>query len=224
MSLEAAIYYQEDCSVLDTPSLEQLLREEERRTYDTFSREVRRRSFVTGRYCAKKAISLLCETNDLSKIAITTGAFNQPVVVCPHEEKLGVSISHCGHSAIAICFPEASPMGIDLEICDKERSKIVSEQLTEKERTMSSGVAVDPLLFSLICWTAKESLSKALRTGLTTPLALFELRRLEAVKGEFAGSFVNFIQYRSVSRVLRERVVSFVLPRTFTSTIAFIEG
>lgn len=92
--------------------------------------------------------------------------FDFPVIIHPNIHNTNVSIAHTNHSAVAVAFPETHPVGIDIEdICD-ERSQTISTQLTDSEKSLRTNLSISEALFNTILWTAKESLSKVLKTGL----------------------------------------------------------
>jgi 4'-phosphopantetheinyl transferase len=204
----------ENCSNLKIQQVESALHTAEYQRYDSFTSDVRKVSFLLGRYCAKKAIASLCKIHSLSQIYIDSGIFNQPVIKLPNLPNMRVSISHDGVSAVALAFPEEHPMGIDIESIDEDKCSEVSAYFTVHEKTLYQGINNSKIEIDTILWTAKESLSKALTTGLTTGLEIMELGTLEKVNQRyFVGTFTHFFQYQTISIIHGGKVITLLLPR-----------
>ena len=186
----------------------------ERRTFDAFEYERRRTSYLLGRCAAKAALSALAapvgvEAHTLDVVA---GCFQQPVIRGAWPLPLGVSISHAMTVAYAVAFPDEHPMAIDVEEIDAARAEVMKTQLTPREidalRTLGDSVTL-----TVVAWTAKEALSKALRCGMTVPFDLLEVHQLCGESDTFTGTFPSFAQYRFESRVRDGAVVTLVLPK-----------
>jgi 4'-phosphopantetheinyl transferase len=204
----------ENCSNLRLQQVESALHTIEYQRYESFKSDVRKVSFLLGRYCAKKAIASLYNIQSLNQIHIDSGIFNQPVIKSPNIPNMRVSISHDGVSAVALAFPEEHPMGIDIERIDEGKSSEISSYLTTHEKTLYQGLNNSETEIDTIMWTAKESLSKALKTGLTTGLEILELESLELVNQTyFRGTFTNFFQYQTISMIHGDKVITLLLPR-----------
>jgi 4'-phosphopantetheinyl transferase len=205
----------ENCSKLRLQQVESALHTIEYQRYESFSSNIRKVSFLLGRYCAKKAIASLFNIHSLSQIYIDSGIFNQPVIkLPPNIPNMRVSISHDGVSAVALAFPEEHPMGIDIESIDEDKSSEISAHFTVHEKTLYHGINNSKTEIDTILWTAKESLSKALKTGLTTGLDIMELGTLEKVNQRyFRGTFTHFFQYQTISIIHGGKVITLLLPR-----------
>ncbi len=204
----------ENCSDLRLQQVESALHIIEHKRYESFRTDVRKVSFLLGRYCAKKAIASLYNIQSLNQIYIDSGIFNQPVIKLPNIPNMRVSISHDGVSAVALAFPEEHPMGIDIESIDGDKILEVSAHFTLHEKTLYQGLNHSKTEIDTILWTAKESLSKALKTGLTTGLEIMELGTLEMVNQRyFRGTFTHFFQYQTISVIHGDKVITLLLPR-----------
>ena len=63
-------------------------------------------------------------------------------------------------------------------------------------------------------WTIKECLTKILRCGITSPLAIFELNNITINQdSSFEASFVNFMQYKGFSFCNEKMAIGIVLPK-----------
>ncbi|MUL33895.1 4'-phosphopantetheinyl transferase family protein [Priestia megaterium] len=175
--------------------------------------EKRVKSYLAGRYAAKKAISSFVQEENLDQILIEQGIFHQPIIVYPNANNLQVSITHCDDLGAAIAFPEALPMGIDIERISIERKAILRSQMTEREKDIIKSFPYSEEVMLTLLWTAKESLSKILKTGLTIPLEILEVNMLEIKGNTVLGYFNNLFQYCVSSWVFDEYVCSIAYPK-----------
>ncbi len=192
------------------------LNEREDHYLKTLSYPQRQKSYLLGRFTAKHAVAALTGETDLKQIGITWGVFQQPVV----EHKVGniqVSIAHTDDCGIALAFPEAHPLGIDLEKATESRVEAIKGYLTAPERQESQKLNLSPKVSCIMLWTIKEALSKALKTGLMTDFRLYEVFKIEecmeAHQQWVECEFKNFAQYRAISWFFQDMVCSFVLPK-----------
>ena len=212
-NLKAAICFSQLPVSLPLDGLEAVLHPREDEYYSTLKYETRKRSYLIGRYAAKQAVAALVQEKDLQKILIEQGIFSQPVVRCGDEHNIQVSITHCEEIGAAIAFPEAHPMGIDLQEIDANRREVIESQATEDEKkiVMMLSRSYDTLLTLL--WTAKEALSKVLKTGMMSPFTIFEMSTVEIQDDFFVGYFQNFAQYKTLSFEIDHHVCSIVYPK-----------
>ncbi|SEW51893.1 4'-phosphopantetheinyl transferase family protein [Chitinophaga arvensicola] len=156
--------------------------------------------YLSGRLAAKLAASHFTQV-PAAEICIRTGVFGQPLLYCPGHSNIQVSIAHSGSHAIAVVFPEGHPMGVDIE--DTRNARLLSP-LTPAEATL----AADPLLL----WTAREALSKVLKTGLTIDLELLAVAAVSFESGFLIVTFAHFPQYKAISWMAGPMACSLVLP------------
>ncbi|MCP3773851.1 4'-phosphopantetheinyl transferase superfamily protein [Paenibacillus sp. MZ04-78.2] len=162
---------------------------------------IRKHSFMLGRYCAKQAISAYTRMAEpqLGQLWVQQGVFQQPVIMLPRTEPLQITITHCDHIAAAIAFPEAHPVGIDLEKIDGANVSAIESRMTANEKQMIADTSLDYEAALTMLWTSKESLSKILKTGLMTPLSVYEIDHMDIKQDCMVTSYTNFAQYSSVS-------------------------
>lgn len=227
-----------------------LLSESELHYFSFFKSERRKQSYLMGRLCAKQAcLNLVSIEKDclFSSIEIKKGVFNFPVVVHPLLPNIQVSISHVNGSACAIAFSERHPMSIDVELLDDKRCRTMEKKLEDGELDCRESFfsadhhrvsryiktrAEFNSYFNLVNWTAKESLSKVLRTGLMCPTHLYEVTSCKVLLKEdfieiydafdleergfvFVSLFKHFSQYKVISflDIKLGQVISICLPR-----------
>ncbi len=192
-----------------------ILRPEEKLQLQAYSYKRRKESYYYGRISGKIAVSSFLNLN-FQDFYIDKGIFTQPVVCCLKHSNCQVSISHTDRASAAIAFDEKHPMGIDIETIDSKNSIMVRDHLTSGESDLCSTDNA-PLIF----WTAKEALSKVLRTGLTIPLELFEINSFNLKDTVYLITFKNFSQYKVCSFFYRDNIVSIAYPSS--SHISFNE-
>mgnify|MGYP001009829246 CR=1 FL=1 len=184
---------------------------EERKYFNTLSFEKRINSYLLGRYVAKRAVAALISEDNLSLIVIQQGIFSQPVAA--NGKNIQVSISHCNNLGTAVAFPETHPMGIDLEEINESRRSILETQITKFEKELANFIPTTYDLWLTLLWTAKEALSKVLRTGLTTPFEIYEIQKYELYDNYIVCYFKNFSQYKSLSFNVHNNICSLVYPK-----------
>lgn len=125
----------------------------------------------------------------------------------PAVSEMSFSITHSGRTAVALGFEDES-CGVDLELGADERHSI---RVTRKFVSPTESKRLDEERLSpWALWCAKESLGKAMGTGLKAPLSQYELRQLELG----VMSFGRFPGYRSAAWDLRrggERSIHFAI-------------
>ena len=185
--------------------------------------ERRVKSYLTGRYVAKRAVSFLVGEDSLERICIEQGIFHHPVVNVPNTTNVQVSITHCDDLAAAIAFSEELPMGIDIERISADRNKVLETQMTLKESSLLSSLPYFYETILTLFWTAKEALSKILKTGLTTSFHIYEISQVEARDGVVYSLFENFPQYRTASFILGDYVCSITYPKKTEWSVAVVK-
>ena len=124
---------------------------------------------------------------------------------------LAVSLSHVNGRGVAIAFPADAQIGLDLELIDPKRAETVRKgvPLSAAEERWLKTISLPDATALLLLWTARESLGKALGTGLACKWETLALREIEpAGDGVFAGRFLHQPQFRCVSWVGPDAVMS----------------
>lgn len=201
-------------------SVWELLHPEEKRHYHQLKYDRQKRAYLLGRVAAKRAIRALAPRVASSDIFIDAGVFGFPVVRSRSLENVQVSISHTDEVGLALAYPEAHPLGIDTERIDAERSASVESVLDEQEHLLLRGLPLPHPVGLTLLWTAKESLTKVLRTGLTLDLKLAAVKSLVRTDHVWVSHFGNFGQYKSLSLITSDRVCSVVLPEKTSIDLA----
>ena len=207
------------------PDMEQVLHPLELAYGSSLIYEKRQHDYFIGRYAAKVAINTFDPSLAMNDVNVGQGVFQQPIVSHPNASQIGVSISHSGELAVAVAFEEGHPMGVDIEHVPGLLLDTVLEQLTDFERRLLWSWPWNKRDSAAALWASKEALSKVLKTGLTTPLYIFEIEEARFEKGQHGimliCTFRNFFQYQAVVFKWGDYMCSLCYPRK--SKISFIE-
>ena len=181
---------------------------EEQIYFKTLKHEKRQLSYLLGRYCAKQALATYTKYPVSADWHIAPGIFNQPVIVAnPTNLNLSLSLSHSYNYGAALVFPTTYPMAVDLEIIDVQRQKIIHAKCSPRERELVNS----PSEYFLL-WTAKEVLAKVLKTGLGASFKIYEVAEVKDCGQYYESDYVYFSQYRCISWVWGEVLISMVKP------------
>lgn len=197
--------------VMDCEWLVQYLHTKERNYYNALKFEKRIRSYLLGRFVAKQAVAALTGEEDLTNIFIQSGIFTQPIVVS-NKQNIQVSITHCDNFGAALAFPEAHPMGIDFQKISHDKRDVLERQISEAEKEQISSSSFSYVAGLTLLWTAKEALSKVLKTGLMTPFKVFEISKIEIHNDYAMCYYKNFTQYKVISFIIHKYMCSMVYP------------
>jgi 4'-phosphopantetheinyl transferase len=201
----------------ELPALEKnisaFLQENEIENYQQYTHQRRQQSFLLGRFSAKLAIHTWLGV-PCTAVQLTTGVFKQPIVLLNNELKPQVSISHGDDYGAAIAFSELHPMGIDIEKIAAEKIQVIQTQLTLAEIALINQFE-DNLLAPLttLLWSAKEALSKTLRSGMMAPFSIYEIKNIMKQENYWEGEFKNFYQYKFLGIQSKTLILVFVLPK-----------
>lgn len=204
-------------------SMEKFLHEDEYEYFKTLKYKRRINSFLLGRYSAKRAISALAGEENLKKILIKNGVFNQPVVICETGSNIQVSLTHCDDFAVAVAFNDMLILGIDIEKTNQRINAGVEAELTQYEKELAYSVSYSYEIFLLMIWTMKEALSKVLKTGLTIPLNILEVKNIERQDGYFVSTYTNFFQYKAITFIVEDYVYSLTYPKSIEIDVSRIK-
>lgn len=199
-----------------------ILKPAENEYYQQLRVENRKASYLSGRLSGRIAASILLEPQAMRSLYIDTGVFHYPVLKTTSSHNVQLSISHTDSISVALAFPEEHPMGIDIEKKDNGKMAGVRLCLTEKEQSFANESGWDEVTTAFVIWTAKEALSKVIKTGLTLDFRLLEIKSLELNDQSCTCNFVHFIQYKAISFICSDHICSIVLPaNTSPDTSAF---
>lgn len=174
----------------------------------------RKSSYLLGRISAKNALSKIIPTKAaMNSFKVGFGVFQFPVIEHLPCSGFQVSITHCDTIGISMAYPEAHPMGVDIEKINPEKVGSMINMFTKEEITLTNSFLNDKASGHTLLWTVKESLSKILKTGMMIDFKYLELDSLDYKNGLYIANFKNFPQYKSLSIVLNSYIVSITCPK-----------
>lgn len=185
----------------------------EKAIYQAYQHNRRKESYLLGRLSAKEAILPLTNISSPKSIWIDTGVFQFPVVKCPNMSNIQVSISHCDNIGFSIAYPEAHPMGIDIEKIQEDRKETVLSQLTKNEQSLLAQKYKNTIPYYTALFSLKEALSKVIRTGMMLDFKFLEVDNITINKQVLDCTFTHFGQYKGVAYSNGAYVFSIVLPK-----------
>jgi sugar-specific transcriptional regulator TrmB len=77
----------------------------------------------------------------------------------------------------------------------------------------------DGVLSKEVFFSAKESLSKILKTGLTSPLEIYEISKVDMDQDNISLFYKNFTQYKSTVVLVNDEIRSVTFPINSTKII-----
>ncbi|MBG0786641.1 MAG: 4'-phosphopantetheinyl transferase superfamily protein [Anaerolineaceae bacterium] len=158
-------------SIADVTDIERstsFLSEAEQSIYDKFRFDLRRDSFLAGRWVAKglirKALSLSCSYCDISILNETSG---KPYAVVEGERlDSELSISHSGDWAAAALSVDGLQIGVDVEVVSPRPNSFAADYFTSAECALLNDQSENYDRNVTVIWSAKEAMLKALGLGL----------------------------------------------------------
>jgi len=210
----------------DLPALEQqlgFLHPSELAVYQRFPAAKRKLSYLLGRLTAKHAVAALYTITDLPAIQINSGVFEFPIVSHPQIHQVQVSITHSANLGLAIAFPEAHPMAVDFEQIRPENIETLETAITPAEKKLLQAAGINNVNGYTTLWTAKEALSKILKTGLTAGFEILETAAIQRTGSLTEITFKHFSQYKALSFSTEKDICTLVLPRNTHADISTLQ-
>ncbi|UYX52545.1 4'-phosphopantetheinyl transferase superfamily protein [Bacillus thuringiensis] len=208
--------YQEDQNVflfvckgmdkLDLNNVGEILHNKEKEHYYSIESVERKKSYLFGRYCVKRAMILNGMTKKQREVCIDYGEFNHPIVTHGNEKNIQVSLSHSNDVAVSLLFTQKHILGIDIEKITNESANIMSEILFDKERNFIQKENENIILVSM--WSAKEALAKSLRIGFSASLKIFEISEIYFKENKLNVHFTFFPHLKVEGIIINDYVLS----------------
>lgn len=126
----------------------------------------RRESFRLGRWAARRLLSeVLAVAPGRLEVARASDGAPEPLLD-GRRAPVELSLSHRAGYGLCVAAPPGREVGCDLELIEPRSEAFLAEYLLEPERlsVTSSG---NPALWANLIWSAKETVLKAQRVGLT---------------------------------------------------------
>jgi len=170
--------------------------------------EPRRKSFLLGRIAAKMAIARIQGSKPLNKIEIKNGVLNQPIVEAEGKPGMQISISHSEQTGVAAAFPHNILFGVDIEKLDDGKLETL-QKMSSKDELKLALPGISPLQKFTILWTAREALSKCIKTGFSAPFPYFEVKTLTKESWGVSGDYSNFSKFKFASIKHKDSILTY---------------
>ena len=180
---------------------------QERAKYAHFRLTRRKVSYVCGRLAGKYAVTLFYPTKKMKEIEIENGNFHEPFISSSSRTPAVISLAHSGRIGVALSSQKVNPIGIDIEKESSDYANKIKLILDDGEKKI---LCADQL--EILAWTAKEALGKALKTGLNTPLKLYEISEVNKKSDFYCSKFRYFPQYKAISMHFCAYWITIVIP------------
>ena len=128
----------------------------------------RRADWRLGRWTAKNAVAAHLHLHSLATIEILAAPSGAPeAFVAGEPAPVTISLSHRGGRAVCAVAAAGVLLGCDLEIVEARSEAFATDYFTAEEQALVARAPVSdrPRMLALL-WSGKESVLKALRTGL----------------------------------------------------------
>lgn len=189
----------------------------------THKYEAGKKAYLLGRLAGRSALSLMMPQENLSTVFIGSGVFSFPIIEGA-SGGLSISITHCDDLGMALVYPQAHPLAIDLERIDAKRKNTFAEYVNTEEQLLIRKAGLPKTVGDVMAWTVKESLSKVLRTGMTLDFKLIQLASILRKENHYESTFTDFGQYKAISYPIGEYVCSIVMPKFTTPDLKEFEA
>jgi len=130
----------------------------------------RRTDWRLGRWTAKLLLAVRLNQNrrDLAEIEILAASSGAPEVYLDHRPAaVTISLSHRAGTAICALAPSDVALGCDLEMIEPHSDPFVADYFTREEQDLIHGEdSFERQRLIALLWSGKESVLKALHTGL----------------------------------------------------------
>lgn len=188
-----------------------MLHPAEKEKYEQLRHPERKKTYLLGRIAAKHALSMVSPTQSFPDIHIDSGIFCFPVARHKHGN-IQVSISHTNNIGIAIAYQEEHPASVDIEYLYPDSASHMQAALNQQEIARAQLLRLPLNILYAIGWTAKEALSKIIRTGLTLDFDILEIDSIVNARGLIICTFKNFKQYKTYTFIGRRYALTLALP------------
>ena len=196
----------------------------------------RRQEWLAGRLLTKRLIRLAdsqCKNLNFNEIQVLNAASGAPYVVIRGNQKTSrsISISHSNGYALSAYSVDGVHFGFDLEKIEPRSKVFVQDFFTSRELAQIETITPsEQPLYTTVIWSAKESVLKALSTGLRVDTRNIEIGLTEIPilrRGwkslEMESGLVKINSLRLVWRREGEFVITACVPPNFVDGLEQID-
>ena len=201
-------------SELNLADLSIYLGDHEEEVYQKLRFAKRQTDWLGGRMAAKRLMQMVDarwnqkQTNEIEILSEESGA--PYLVISGWQGNPGrVSISHSNGYVFCAYSPDEIQMGVDLELIEPRTGEFAGDFFTEKEVDQISTLEnTNKILFVTVIWSGKESVLKALSTGLRV-----DTRSVEVVLPGLTEESTGWSKLGLKSNLINENSLSLVWRR-----------
>ncbi len=152
----------------------------ELQVWNNFRFDLRRHSWLMGRFTAKSLISkVVGDETGLTDVEIMNHQSGAPQAILKAQALEGcLSISHSGNRAVAAYAPTGLPVGVDIEKISTRTDAFIRDYFTVAETGLVYVHKLQEDLVITLIWSAKEALLKALGLGLRADTRQIEVSNI----------------------------------------------
>lgn len=167
-------------------------------------------SFCHGRIASRLALQKLSGQEDVQSW-IDHGIFGFPVLE-PNPNGYGMTLAHTETAGFAACFDERDMIGVDIETIDSSKDAIIESALTIHELNLANSNKSEKSKILHLIWSAREALSKAIKTGFLIPLHLLAVKAIEEKDNSYHISFDHFSLFEVIAFTMDSNLCAIALP------------
>lgn len=184
------------------PKIE-VLSSKEAGIYSKFTSYKRKHEFIAGRIASKKAFFKLTsrDKNCFEKFPSVSVLNDESGAPFIENSDLFVSISHS--HGIAVASVSKQTVGVDIEQIDPKRVSAL--------KRMSEKYSSENVRDLAVLWTLKESLGKALRTGITKDFSHYNTKNFHCKNGIYRCDFENFSPFSGIAITDKQYAIAIVV-------------
>lgn len=175
--------------------------------------EKRRQEVRLGTYVLKNAIraAQISNLRD-SEISLMKDIFGRPTCDLDSGSAF-LSLSHSSSLAVGYAGSVRHPVGVDIEKIEARSAATAFSEMTSHEIQNFGKLNLQPEEWKILNWSIKESYSKAIGVGLTTPFQILEVKEISECGGSyFVSKLRNFGQFYVHSWIKNGYAFSFAVP------------
>ena len=188
------------------PKIESLS-EKELKIYSKFTSRKRQQEFIAGRIACKKAFFKLTrgEKDYFEKFSSVSVLNNKTGAPFIENSDLFVTLSHSHEVAVAVICDH--PIGVDIERINPRKISALKKMSSEIEPNFQNITSLTVL------WTLKESLGKALQTGIVKDFRYYDTKNFRLDNGLYRCDFKNFPSFSGTATTNKNFSIALVYPR-----------
>ena len=186
--------------------------------HENLTNKRRRHDYLLRNYCVKQVI-LSCLKKPLNytkHLHVAKGINSQAFLTNDriYHSHLQVSITHSETLGFSVAFEGLYPLGIDIEKINVQKFQSIESLMTSEEKRLTAALINMKELSTIILWTAKEALCKAVGGGLSVFSEITQVMGIFSNQSYTEILFKHFPGYRAYSFLFEDYIITIVFPYT----------